>query len=503
MICLYTDPEQYDDANAGLDYSPYSDGKWTYPILEAGILDGNLSQARLDDMAIRSVLPYYFVGLDTADIPTASRSYTTWQDVRGNHSQLIRKIGGESLALLKNNNANGGGLPLNKPHAISLFGAHAGAAMSGPNYGWSVSGTGADVYQGHLATGGGSGQASFPYLITPQMSLTLRAVEDNSMIFWIANNTFTSSDSNMGGIAAGLAQGTGASPSYSEYASQSTVCLCFINSWSGEGADRTLLYDTDQDNMVTEIANNCNNTIVVVNVSGPRVLDAWIEHENITAVVYGGLLGQESGYAIADVLYGDVNPSGKLIHTIAKNQSDYGASICEDDDCPYDDGVYVDYRWFDENDIEPRYPFGYGLSYTTFSYGSVSAQVTNTTVLASKYPTGQLTLGGPSDMFTEVITVSTSIANTGDLAGAEVAQLYVSFPEEAAQPTRVLRGFEKVQIDAGATASDVTFTLKRRDISYWDVVAQKWAIAEGTYTFAVGASSRDIRGNTTLDITIG
>lgn len=454
-------------------------------------------------MAIRSVLPYYFVGLDTADLPTKSNDYTGWRDIRGNHSQLIRQIGSESLALLKNNNADGRGLPLNKPQAITLFGAHAGAAMSGPNYQWSVQGTGADVYQGHLATGGGSGQASFPYLITPQLSLTLRAVQDNSMIFWITNNTYSETDSTGGGPAAGIAQGTGSSASYSRYASDSTVCLCFINSWSGEGADRSSLHDDEQDNMVIEVADNCNNTVVVVNVSGPRVLDAWIEHENVTAVVYGGLLGQESGYAIADVLYGDVNPSGKLIHTIAKNESDYGASVCEDDECSFDDGVYVDYRWFDEQGIEPRYPFGYGLSYTTFTYGDVSAQVTNDTVLESRYPTGQLTLGGPSDMFTEVITVTTSIANTGNVIGAEVAQLYISFPDEAQQPSRVLRGFEKVQIDAGATSSDVTFSLRRRDISYWDVTAQKWAIAEGSYTFAVGASSRDIRGNTTLDIAIG
>lgn len=454
-------------------------------------------------MAIRSVLPYYFVGLDEADLPIQSTDYTSWRDIRANHSQLIREVGGASLALLKNNNANGGGLPLANPQALALFGAHAGAATSGPNYAFSVQGTGADVYQGHLATGGGSGQASLPYLITPQLALTLRAVEDGSMIFWISNNTFAQTEGTSGpGGALGLGQGTGSTPSYAAYAKDATVCLCFLNSWSGEGADRSSLYDADQDNMVIEVADNCNNTIVVVNVSGPRVLDAWVEHDNVTAVVYGGLLGQESGYAIADVLYGDVNPSGKLVHTIAKNESDYGASVCEEDDCAFDEGVYVDYRWFDAQGIEPRFPFGHGLSYTTFTYGDVAAQVTNETVLASRYPTGVLTLGGPADLYTEVVTVTTSLANAGSVAGAEVAQLYISFPDEAAQPTRVLRGFEKVSLDAAA-ASDVTFSVRRRDLSYWDVAAQQWAIAEGSYTFAVGASSRDIRGNATLAITIG
>jgi len=311
--------------------------------------------------------------------------------------------------------------------------------------------------------------------------------------------TIKAYSSSSSGNSFGIGGGTGVSPSYANYASQSEVCIAFINSWSGEGADRGELSNTDQDDMVTSVASNCNNTIVVVNVSGPRVLDAWIENENITAVLYSGLLGQESGNAIADVLYGDVNPSGRLIHTIAKNASDYPASVCEKAQCDFSEGVYVDYRWFDENDIEPRYPFGHGLSYTTFTYGDVSATVTNTTALGYVYANGRLTLGGLEDLFDEVINVTTTITNSGSRAGQEVAQLYVSFPEAAAQPVRLLRGFEKVNITVGATET-VTFALRRREIRYWDVAAQNWGVASGTYTFAVGASSRDIRGNATLTI---
>jgi beta-glucosidase len=258
-------------------------------------------------------------------------------------------------------------------------------------------------------------------------------------------------------------------------------------------------YSDDQDALVLSVAENCNNTIVVVNSSGPRVLDAWIENDNITAVIYSGLLGQESGNAIADVLYGDVNPSGKLIHTIAKNASDYPATVCVEAECAFTEGVYVDYRWFDQQEIEPRYPFGHGLSYTTFTYGTVAAEITNASALTSTYPTGVLGLGGQVDLFDEVITVSTTVQNSGSLDGAEVAQLYISFPDAAAQPVRILRGFEKVSIVAGETA-DVTFSLRRRDISYWDVSAQKWAVTTGTYTFSVGSSSRDIRANATLTI---
>jgi len=124
----------YDSANAGLDYSPYSDGKWTQVTLSEGIANGSLTEARLNDMAIRSVLPYYFVGLDTADLPEASSNYNAYRNVRGNHSTLIRQVGDEAIALLKNNNTNGGGLPLNKPHSISLYGAHAGPSMAGKSW---------------------------------------------------------------------------------------------------------------------------------------------------------------------------------------------------------------------------------------------------------------------------------------------------------------------------------------------------------------------------------
>lgn len=178
----------YSAATAGLDYSPYSNGLWTQDILGAGVSNGSIPQERLDDMAVRSVLPYYFVGLDKN--PAAEKTaITAYRNIRGNHSALIREIGGEAIALLKNNNTGGGGLPLVKPHSLALFGAHAGPAMAGPNYAWSVSGTGADVFQGHLAQGGGSGGTSLPYLITPFNSLTQRAVDNDAMIWWIMNNS--------------------------------------------------------------------------------------------------------------------------------------------------------------------------------------------------------------------------------------------------------------------------------------------------------------------------
>lgn len=515
----------YGSANAGLDFG--SSTYWTEAIVSAGIANGSMTQARLDDMAVRNVLPYYFSGLDDGKIPTEA-STTEYRDVRGDHASLIRKAAAQSIVLLKND----GALPLKSPRTMSVFGAHAGPAMAGPNQPFGVSGT-PDIYQGHLATAGGSGQASFPYLITPQMALTLRQSQNGGMIWWILNNTYTStstvagdggggggfgsgndtaSDSGNssttltgggggGGGIADIGGGTGVDQSIPDYAANSAVCLVFINADSGEGADRTELYDTEQDTLVTTVAENCNNTVVVVNTVGPRLVDGWIEHENITAVVYGGLLGQESGNAIADVLYGDVNPSGKLTYTLAKNESDYSNGICTtaDYECDFTEGVYVDYRWFDAKNITPRYEFGYGLSYTTFDYGTVDVKATNASALGSKYATGTLGLGGQQDLFDEVIQVTTSVSNTGAVEGAEVAQLYVTFPDEAEQPVRVLRGFEKVDIQPGQS-SPVTFSVRRRDVSYYDVAAAKWTVASGDYTFAVGSSSRDIKGTAKLTI---
>jgi beta-glucosidase len=216
-------------------------------------------------------------------------------------------------------------------------------------------------------------------------------------------------------------------------------------------------------------------------------------------------LGQESGNAIADVLYGDVNPSGKLGYTLPKNASDYPSefNICEDEQCDYTEGVYLDYRYFDAENVTVRFPFGYGLSYTNFTYDTeATATITNQTALSYKYASGAVGLGGEQDLWDDIVNVTTSITNSGSLVGAEVAQLYVSFPDEAEQPIRILRGFEKVSISPGATA-DITFTLRRRDLSYWDTTAQGWALASGDYTLAVGTSSRDLKASTTLTLTVG
>jgi beta-glucosidase len=141
--------------------------------------------------------------------------------------------------------------------------------------------------------------------------------------------------------------GTAGAASFKSYCYTTETCLVFINAWSGEGGDRLKLSDNRQDGMVNTVASYCNNTIVVANVAGPRILDAWIENENVTAVIYSGYLGQDSGNAIADMLYGDVNPSGKLTYTIAMNETQYPTQICKTLECDFTEGVFIDYRYLD------------------------------------------------------------------------------------------------------------------------------------------------------------
>jgi beta-glucosidase len=480
----------FGSADGGLDYG--SSQYWSNDTLLTGISNGSFTQERLDDMAVRNVIAYYKVNLNNGSQPAEAGS-NDYVDVRGNHSAINREVGAASLILLKNTNS---ALPLKKPRSMALFGVSAGPSMAGPNYIFSVQGT-PETYDGHLAGGAGSGQTSFPYLITPQQALTYRASQDGTMIRWILNNTYTESTTST--IAGGLSGGTALAHTISAYSTDAEVCLVFLNAFSGEGADRTELRNTEQDALVTSVASECNNTIVIINTVGPRLLDTWIENSNVTGVIYGGLLGQESGNSIVDVLYGTVNPSGRLPYTLAKNESDYNVQTCYTAVCNFTEGNYIDYKYFDAYNVTPRYEFGFGLSYTNFTYGAANLTITNSTALSSIYPTGQLSVGGKADLWDEVIRVSLPITNSGSVDGNEVAQLYVQYPDAADEPVRQLRGFEKVLVKSGEQEM-VSFSVRRRDVSFWDTKAQDWAVARGKYVFWVGASSRDLRATVEVSV---
>ncbi|KAK8116439.1 glycoside hydrolase family 3 protein [Apiospora kogelbergensis] len=350
----------------------------------------------------------------------------------------------------------------------SVFGADAGPGTTGPAMVPNVYDYQGEVYDGHLASGGGSAATPVPYLVDPLAALNARAAAGTGFeVRHIVADNYTVLPS-----TGGIWIGGGPPPSVSGYASGSQYCMVFLNAFSKEGADRRTLADATGDQLVKDVARYCANTIMVINNAGIRLVDAWIEHPN--AVLNAGALGQESGNAIMDVIFGDVNPSGKLVYTVAKTLEDYNGEICGCCDCDYTEGLYTDYRHFDQMGIKPRYEFGYGLSYTEFTYGNLSvAKIANEDAPMASYASGDRVDGGPAGLFDEIITLTTTVTNSGPVAGAEVAQLYLVFPESAKSPLKQLRGFKKVFLDTGETQT-VTFELQRRDVSIWDTVAQKW-----------------------------
>ncbi|MGH7981434.1 MAG: fibronectin type III-like domain-contianing protein, partial [Limisphaerales bacterium] len=185
------------------------------------------------------------------------------------------------------------------------------------------------------------------------------------------------------------------------------------------------------------------------------------------------------------ILFGDVNPSGKLPDTFAASREDYpdyGNYPGKNLQVHYVEGIYVGYRHFDKDGIEPLFPFGFGLSYTTFRYSNL------------KLSSGRLSPDGS-------VTASVDIANTGKRAGKEVAELYIHDPHpKIDRPVRELKGFAKVDLAPGETKT-VDFTVTPRDLAYFDVAGEQWKADPGQYEIEIGASSRDIRRKTSLQLT--
>lgn len=223
-----------------------------------------------------------------------------------------------------------------------------------------------------------------------------------------------------------------------------------------------------------------------------------------SALIFAHLPGQDAGRALVSLLYGDASPSGKLPYSVPHNESDYGALRNESlpvgiyanfPQSDFSEGVYIDYRAFDAQNITPRYEFGFGLSYTTFGLSGLAVAVAPGADTAA-YPSGDIVEGGRADLWDVVASVSADVANTGAVEGAEVVQLYVGIPNG---PVRQLRGFDKVLLSPGQSGR-VTFDLTRRDLSTWDTEAGEWLLQEGEYQIYVGSSSRDLPLSSSLTI---
>ncbi|KAJ5095000.1 hypothetical protein N7532_007291 [Penicillium argentinense] len=345
-------------ANAGLDMVMPSSDTWGDNLTTA-IKNGSMEASRLDDMVTRIMATWYQLNQEEG-IPNPGIGMPA--DITAPHQKVVGKSADsksvllqsavEGHVLLKNiNNA----LPLKSPKMISVFGYDA----NGPDF-LEVSLAQQDqspLYQNNtLYTAGGSGANSAAYVDSPIDAILRQAYEDDTSVMY---NFY---DQNP------------------EVDTISDVCLVFVNSYANEGYDRPDLSDEYSDTLIKNVASNCPNTMVISHNAGIRIVDDWIENDNVTAAIFAHLPGQDTGRSLVEILYGRANPSGRLPYTVAKKASDYGALISpaqpegeywlfpQDD---FTEGQFIDYRAFDKKGITPRFEFGFGLSYTTFKYSSL------------------------------------------------------------------------------------------------------------------------------------
>ena len=254
------------------------------------------------------------------------------------------------------------------------------------------------------------------------------------------------------------------------------VLVAGLNSeWESEGFDRVdMKLPWAQNELIERVAKANKNTIVVLNAGSPIEMP-WID--KVPAVVQLWYNSQEQGNALADVLFGDVNPSGKLPTTFPVRLQDNPAYINypgENGKVRYGEGIFVGYRYYDKKELAPLFPFGHGLSYTTFKHSNMR-------------------LSAKSVAPNQTLKVSVDVTNTGTVAGKEIVQLYVRDVQSiVARPEKELKAFAKVDLKPKQKKT-ITFTLDREAFWYFDAAQKKWKTESGEFELLVGASSRDIR----------
>jgi beta-glucosidase len=243
-----------------------------------------------------------------------------------------------------------------------------------------------------------------------------------------------------------------------------------------EGGDRKeLTLPAEQVKLIKNIASVNKNVIVVLNGGAAVLMNEWLD--KVPVLLAAWYPGQEGGNALADIILGEVNPSGKLPTTFIKKWEDspaYGNYPETEGEVHYEEGIFVGYRHFDKENIEPLFPFGYGLSYTTFEYSD-------------------LKLNKKSIKENETLNISFNIENTGNRDGAEIAQLYVrDIQSNIERPVKELKGFKKIFLKPGEK-KEITLELDRDDLSFYDIVSKDWIAEKGYFKVFIGSSSKDIR----------
>jgi beta-glucosidase len=443
--------------NAGLDQESAGDAFDTQPFFKGPLKDalakGEVSQARLDDMARRVLRGLFASGVVEKPVKIAPIDYAA-------HAKVTRADAEEGVVLLKNDK---GLLPLLSEKGVAsarkivVIGGHADVGV--------LSGGGSSqVYPIGGRAVQGEGPATWPGPMIYFPSSPLKALKAR-----LPGADIQFADGKDKAAAAKLAAGA-------------DVVLVFATQWNGESFDSPLTLENDQDALIDAVATANAKTVVVLETGGP-VLMPWLS--KVGGVVEAWYPGSEGGEAIARVLTGEVDASGRLPVTFPAALDQLPRPVLDGDPKKPDDlfavdytieGAAVGYKWFDKKGHQPLFAFGHGLSYTTFAYDNLKAE----------------TKGG-------ALSVSFDVRNTGKRAGKAVPQVYVSPKAGGWEAPQRLAGFSKVELAPGATTR-VTLTVDPRLLATWDDKAHGWSVAAGSYTVALGASSRDAAAK--ADVTV-
>jgi beta-glucosidase len=438
-------------ATAGLDLEMPNGKYFGDDDLKSAVESGKVPVSLIDDKLIRRFQTMMRFGI--FDHPPAPAPIPAEKN-----GAIARRLAEEGMVLLKN---EGGILPLKvaKLKSIAVIGPAAVKAVPG---------------------GGGSSRVAPLYTVDPVDGIRQRAGEKVTVSF---------SDGADSSQAAALARAA-------------DITIVMVGDVASEGRDHSISLSGNQDDLVKAVA-AANPRIVVVIKSGSAVLMPWVGQ--VPAILEAWYPGEEDGNAVAAVLFGDFNPSGKLPITFPRSLDDVPANTPdqypgtgpvaefknnyndEKDKTPpgsggvahYSEGVFVGYRHYDAKAIAPLFPFGHGLSYTSFIYKDLKISPVEVSLRQAR---------------SARVSVDATVTNSGGPGGAEVVQVYLGLPstDGVPQPPKQLKGFQKVRLDPGKQAR-VHIELDARSLSYWDVKSHAWAIAPGNYQIMVGASSRDIR----------
>ncbi len=423
---------------AGLDLEMPSSGGINDRKIVAAVQSGELDE-RIVDQACERILEINYRYLDNA------RPETPW-DQEADH-QLSARIAEECMVLLKND----GVLPLNKADEVAFIGEFAAK----PRF----QGGGSSHINAFRTTSAVEAAQGLPVTYVQGYS----AARDMATDEMIAEAVQAAKAAKVAVVFAGLP-----------------------DAYESEGYDRAhMAMPACQNRLIEAVAGANPNTVVVLH-NGSPVEMPWLG--KVKAVLEAYLGGQAVGIATVRLLYGDANPCGHLAETFPVKLSDnpsylyYGG---EGDEADYREGVFVGYRYYDKKEMPVLFPFGFGLSYTTFACSN-------------------LRLSGAKITDQETLTATVTVTNTGSRAGKTVVQLYVGDRESTVlRPIRELKGFEKVELQPGESR-DVTFTLDKRAFAYWNAAIHDWHVETGAFTIEVGQSSRDIEvsGEVTVESTV-